>query len=186
MAASSLNVSPRRYDPTRRDRLIDTALEVIAERGVAGTSHRRIAAAADVPLGSMSYHFSGMEDLLIEAFTRHAEHVAAKFEARMDGAADIAEAREALVELITQDLVGEPRDQVLAYELYAAAIRIPALRRVTQAWMQRSREALQRHFSEESARLLDALVEGLALHGTLSTEPLAEDEIREAIRRIGN
>jgi len=44
----------RRKDPGRRDRIIDACLEVIAEHGVAGTSHRRVAAAAGVPLGSMT------------------------------------------------------------------------------------------------------------------------------------
>lgn len=35
-----------RYDPGRRERIIDACLDVIAEHGVAGTSHRRVAAAA--------------------------------------------------------------------------------------------------------------------------------------------
>ena len=51
-----------RYDPGRRERIIDACLDVIAEHGVAGTSHRRVAAAARVPLGSMTYHFDGMDD----------------------------------------------------------------------------------------------------------------------------
>ena len=54
----------RRHDPQRRDRIIDACLEVLAEHGVAGTSHRRVAAAAGVPLGSMTYHFTGMDELL--------------------------------------------------------------------------------------------------------------------------
>ena len=60
----------RRHDPQRRDRIIDASLEVIAEHGVAGTSHRRVAAAADVPLGSMTYHFEGMDELLDDVLTR--------------------------------------------------------------------------------------------------------------------
>ena len=60
----------RRNDPGRRDRIIDACLDVIAEVGVAGTSHRRVADAAGVPLGSMTYHFTGMNELLHEAFTR--------------------------------------------------------------------------------------------------------------------
>ena len=54
----------RRNDPNRRDRIIDACLRVIAEVGVAGASHRKIAEAADVPLGSMTYHFTGMDELL--------------------------------------------------------------------------------------------------------------------------
>lgn len=60
----------RRNDPDRRDRIIDACLDVIAEAGVAGVSHRKIADAAGVPLGSMTYHFDGMSNLLHEAFSR--------------------------------------------------------------------------------------------------------------------
>jgi DNA-binding transcriptional regulator YbjK len=42
----------RRYDPDRRRRIIDAAFRVVAERGIAGLSHRSAAAEADVPLGS--------------------------------------------------------------------------------------------------------------------------------------
>ncbi len=70
----------RRTDPGRRDRIVDACLDVIADVGVAGASHRRIAARADVPLGSMSYHFAGMDELLREAFTRFADGVADTFE----------------------------------------------------------------------------------------------------------
>ena len=69
--------APRRYDPERKSRIIEAAIDVIAEFGVAGTTHRRIAAAADVPLGSLTYHFTGLDDLLGQAFTRHADIVMA-------------------------------------------------------------------------------------------------------------
>ena len=51
---------------------IDAALRVIASRGVAGTSHRVVAAEAHVPLGSMTYYFDGMHDLLHQAFDQFA------------------------------------------------------------------------------------------------------------------
>ncbi|MFT4463877.1 MAG: TetR/AcrR family transcriptional regulator [Sodalis sp. (in: enterobacteria)] len=54
----------RRTDPDRRARIIDATLDMIAQHGVASITHRKIAAAADVPLGSMTYHFAGMQDLL--------------------------------------------------------------------------------------------------------------------------
>src|SRR5262245_27003475 len=91
----------RRTDPHRRDRIIDACLDVIAADGVAGASHRRVAAAADVPLGSMTYHFAGMAELLHEAFTRFAHSVSDTFEARLSAATTPAEARQAVADLIT-------------------------------------------------------------------------------------
>ncbi len=69
----------RRYDPGRRDRLVDTTLDVIAEQGVAAATHRAIARVADVPLGSLTYRFGSLTELLAAAFTRHVDTVAARF-----------------------------------------------------------------------------------------------------------
>lgn len=69
-----------RTDPQRRERILAATLDHIAEEGVAGVSHRRIAVRADVPLGSMTYHFAGIDDLLREAFTRFADEIVAVFE----------------------------------------------------------------------------------------------------------
>jgi TetR/AcrR family transcriptional regulator, regulator of biofilm formation and stress response len=174
---------PRRHDPGRRERLVATALDVIADRGVTGASHRSIARAADVPLGSLTYHFSSIDELLVAAFTRHAEAVADRFADRMRAATDRDAAVDNLVEHLTEDLMGSERDLVLTVELYVAAARNPRLRRVTQAWMLRSRQALERHFDPVTARELDALVEGLVLHSALSTDPMTAHQIRHAIHR---
>lgn len=173
----------RRHDPGRRDRLIDAALDVIAEHGVAGTTHREIARAADVPLGSMTYHFASLDEVLAEAFTRHANAAADVFDERLGAATDRESAIEAVITLIRDDLIGSPKDLVMAVELYVAAARNPALRAVTQAWMQRSRDALERHFDPTTAREVDALIEGLVLHSVLSTDPMTPEQIRHAVER---
>lgn len=174
----------RRYDPERRDRLVDTTLDVIADQGVAAASHRSIARAADVPLGSLTYHFGSLTELLAAAFTRHVVTVAARFDERMAAAPDRAAALGVLVEHLTGDLLGSPRDLVLAVELYVAAARDPALRAVTQEWMSRSRRSLERHLDPVTAREVDALVEGLVLHSALSTDPMDADAIRSALSRL--
>ncbi|MFG1922563.1 TetR/AcrR family transcriptional regulator [Cryptosporangium sp. NPDC048952] len=173
----------RRHDPGRRDRLIDAALVVLAEKGVAATTHREIARVADVPLGSMTYHFASLDEVLTEAFTRHASAVATVFDERLSAATDRDSAIEAVITLVSEDLLGPAQDLVLSVELYVAAARNPALRAVTQAWMQRSRDALERHFDPTTARELDALIEGLVLHSALSTDPMTPAQIRHAIER---
>ena len=174
----------RRYDPGRRDRLVDTALDVIAEQGVAAVTHRAIARAADVPLESLTYPFGSLNDLLATAFTLHVDTVAARFDERMRAAPDRAAALESLVGYLTGDLLGSPRDLVLAVELYVAAARNPALRAVTQDWVSRSRASLERHLDPVTAREVDALVEGLVLHSALSTDPMDAGQIRSALHRL--
>jgi TetR/AcrR family transcriptional regulator, regulator of biofilm formation and stress response len=173
----------RRHDPDRKDRIIDAAIDVIAEHGVAGTTHRLIAAAADVPLGSLTYHFSSLEDLRAQAFRRHAERMSEVYAAHFDG----VETHEAFVEAVTDLIAGnagaDPRDWAIAYELYLAALRDPGLRTVTETWMRTSRAVLERFVDPVTARGVDALIEGLTMHKTLSTSPLPREQIRGIVAR---
>lgn len=57
----------RRYDPERRQRIIDAAIRVAGQKGLAGLSHRSVAAEADVPLGSTTYHFKTLDELMVAA-----------------------------------------------------------------------------------------------------------------------
>lgn len=174
----------RRYDPQRRDRIIDACLDVIAEVGVAGTSHRRVAEAADVPLGSMTYHFGGMGELLHEAFGRFAHAFSDRFATRMATAPDREAAVDAIVAAVEGDILNDQRELVLTQELYTLAARDPSYRDLTNAWMGRSRAALERHFDPVTARMLDALIEGLTLHRALDTESPQDAVVRTAILRL--
>ena len=174
----------RRYDPGRKDRLVDATVDVIAEHGVAGTTHRRIAAAADVPLGSLTYHFDGLDDLLAQAFRRHAERMSRSYEAAFAGVSTTDQLVDAITDLIHGDADADQRDWAVAYELYLAALRDPALRTVTESWMRTSRSVLERFMDPTTARGIDALIEGLVMHRTLATTPGAtRAETREIIAR---
>jgi DNA-binding transcriptional regulator YbjK len=174
----------RRYDPDRKERLIDTTIEVIAEHGVAGTTHRRVAAAADVPLGSLTYHFAGLNDLLALAFRRHAERMSAVYEAHFHGVRTAEQFVDAVTDLIHGAAGADARDWAIAYELYLAALREPALRSITESWMRTSRAVLERFVDPLTARGVDALIEGLVMHQTLSTGPkLSRSDIRTIIAR---
>ena len=173
----------RRHDPDRRGRILEAALDVIADQGVAGTTHRSIAARADVPLGSLTYYFTSLDDLRSQAFQRHAEQMALLYAAHFDGVESHEQLVEAVTDLIHGDAGAEARDWVIAYELYLAALRAPALRVVTDTWMRTSRSVLERWVDPETARAVDALIEGLVLHRTLSTSPLSRAQIRDVVRR---
>ncbi|MFJ8787939.1 TetR/AcrR family transcriptional regulator [Streptomyces sp. NPDC102462] len=172
-------------DPQRRERILAATLDHIAEEGVAGVSHRRIAARAAVPLGSMTYHFGGMDDLLREAFTRFADQMAAVFEEYMSRAEGPEQAREAVTDLVHTLSDGPRRDLILTQELYTLAARRPEYQELTQAWMRRSRQLLERHFDPDTARQLDALIEGLALHRALDNgAPHSRALTSQAVLRI--
>ena len=176
-------MATRRHDPDRKDRIIDAAIEVIAEHGVAGTTHRLIAGAADVPLGSLTYHFSSLEDLRAQAFGRHAQRMSVIYEAHFRGVETREQFVEAVTDLIDGDAGASGPDWAIAYELYLAALRDPALRTVTETWMRTSRAVLERFVDPTTARGVDALIEGLVMHKTLSTSPLPRKQIRSIVAR---
>ncbi|MEU9647708.1 TetR family transcriptional regulator [Streptomyces sp. NPDC048110] len=171
-------------DPQRRERILAATLDLIAEEGIARVSHRRIAQRAGVPLGSMTYHFSGIEQLLREAFGRFTDHIVAVFDEHLGAAADRDQAREAVADLVHELSEDSQRDLVLTQELYTLAARQPAYRELTHEWMRRSRVHLEKHFDPDTARQLDALIEGLTLHRALAREPHGRALTLEAIARV--
>src|SRR5215218_10668131 len=115
----------RRFDPHRRERILDAAVAVIAEHGVAGATHRLIAAAADVPLGSLTYHFTGLDDLRAQAFRRLSERLSAVYESHFVGVRTDAELVEAVTDLVHGAAGADAGEWAVTYELYLAALRDP-------------------------------------------------------------
>src|SRR6185437_7796871 len=110
----------RRYDPDRRQRIIDAAAAVVRERGIAGLSHRTVAAEADVPLGSTTYHFATLDDLLVAALRQVNEGFSAVLAARgglTDPAGDLAGE---LAAAMGKWLAGDRTGVELEYELNLA------------------------------------------------------------------
>ncbi len=174
----------RRHDPDRRARILRAALDTIAEHGVAGTTHRRIAAAADVPLGSMTYHFAGLDDLLTEAFTLLADTVSARFTERLAAAATRAEACEAVVDLVVDESWATPRNLLLSYELYAYAARVPALRARDAGLDGQEPGGPGAALLARDGAGLDAMIEGLSIHRSVDRAPADRAEVRAIVARL--
>jgi AcrR family transcriptional regulator len=115
----------RRYDPERRQRIIDAAIRVVGEKGIAGLSHRSVAAEADVPLGSTTYHFKTLDDLMVAALRQANEGYARTVLARgalQDPESDLAAE---LAVLGSEWFAGDRTGLEVEYELYLAALGRP-------------------------------------------------------------
>lgn len=174
----------RRYDPERRQRIIDAAIRVVGERGIAGLSHRTVAAAADVPLGSTTYHFATLDELLVaslrqcnEAYFREVEERAPLGSPGADLAAELAGF---VAEAVSRD---RPRAR-LEYELYLAALRRAAVRPVAAEWVDRMTGLLTRWTDPVTARALAALTDGMCLQALLTGRDIDREEAREVFARI--
>ena len=67
-----------------RERLVAAGEQLFAEHGWNGVSIRTIAAAADVSLAALNYHFGGKEQLLAEIFAARARPIAEQRVSRLD------------------------------------------------------------------------------------------------------
>ena len=180
--ASTAPIRPR--DPERAQRIIDATIVLIGTIGVAGVSARKIAAAAGVPLGSITYYFASIDDLVFSALEKFSYLISDRFERYMAAAKTPEEARQQVIDLIAVDVLTDPSELIITHELYALAARDQKYRELTHNWMARSRSALEKHFDPVTARMLDALIEGLSIHRALDTEPHPIDEIANAVDRI--
>ncbi|WP_354596631.1 TetR family transcriptional regulator [Streptomyces sp. JL1001] len=189
----------RRYDPDRRTRIIDAALTVIAADGIAGLSHRTVAAEADVPLGSTTYHFASLDELLVAALRRCNENFvqalrsSGLFAEEGDagpGAGDAGPGAEGvglaeeLTRLLDRWFAGERGAIELEYELYLAALRRPALRPVAAEWTAEAVALLSRRTDPETARALVALMDGVCLQVLLTGGTFDAAYTRVMLERI--
>ncbi|WP_030974662.1 MULTISPECIES: TetR/AcrR family transcriptional regulator [unclassified Streptomyces] len=174
----------RRYDPERRGRIIDAAIRVVGAKGIAGLSHRSVAAEADVPLGSTTYHFASLDELLIAALRRSNENFARAMresEALLAPDADLAEE---LARLLGEWFSGGRGRPELEYELYLAALRRPALRPVAAEWTDGTAELLGGRTDPATARALTALMDGICLQVLLTGGTYDAAYAREMLARI--
>ncbi|MFF5493180.1 TetR/AcrR family transcriptional regulator [Streptomyces aquilus] len=174
----------RRYDPERRQRIIDAAIRVVGEKGLAGLSHRTVAAEADVPLGSTTYHFTTLDELMVAALRQANEGFAEVIAARgglEDPHADLAAE---LAGWMGEWLAGDRTGVELECELYLAALRRPALRPVAAEWTEGVVDLVARHTDPVTARALAALMDGICLQVLLTDGVYDEEYAREMLARI--
>jgi AcrR family transcriptional regulator len=100
----------RRDQDARREQLRAAALRTLAERGVAGTRLKDIAAQAGVTSATVLYYYPAVEDLVLEVLRQAMERF---YERRRQAVEGIADARERLVATIRAGLP-YGRDDTLA------------------------------------------------------------------------
>ncbi|QHC21784.1 TetR/AcrR family transcriptional regulator [Streptomyces sp. GS7] len=175
----------RRYDPDRRQRIIDAAIAVVGERGIAGLSHRAVAAAADVPLGSTTYHFATLDELLVAAL-RQANggwlEDFARWVAGIDPAVPLADE---VARLVEETLAGDRSRVELEYELYLAALRHEAVRPIAAECLDEMVALLGRRIGDPAtARAVVAFADGLVLQHLLTGRPFERALVRDGLAGV--
>jgi DNA-binding transcriptional regulator YbjK len=175
---------PRRHDPGRRQRIIDAAIRVVGEKGLAGLTHRSVAAEADVPLGSTTYHFATLDELVVAALRQAGEGFAGLVAPHGDPVDTGTDLATELAGRLGEWLAGDRAGVELEYELYLAALRRPALRPVAAEWVDDLAGRLARRTDPVTARALVALMDGIYLQVLLTDQTYDEAYAREVLSRV--
>lgn len=172
----------RSGSPHTRQRLLSASAELIAELGWGRVTTRAIAERADLPLGAVSYHFRGKQELLTEAALHAIEHIFPLTE--LEAVETLAD----LISLVNTSMGNQDStDPVLTGVLMEAmreSERDPVLRHRITTMLRDYRQVLATLVHAEQRRgailagpapsalatLIAAAGDGLLLHGLLDPE----------------
>lgn len=171
----------------RRRQIVEATLQLIAEGGVDAVTHRRVAAAAGVPLGSTTYYFESREHLIREAFAWHLAAAQQPLDARSPQQATSAEALLDFIVTVTMDEI-EARDRLLAeFELTLFAARDAELATILHAFdaavtarLAEALGALGAQAPEDAGRTILQLIRGYQLD-QLSLPAVDRDAFRRRL-----
>ncbi|MQA73417.1 MAG: TetR family transcriptional regulator [Solirubrobacterales bacterium] len=178
----------RRRSNARRLLLLQTTLRLIADEGIDAVSHRSVAEAAGVPLGSTTYWFSSRQEMLRQALEYFARLEIETLHEHLAGVLGRRLSRRRLVDEFTAILLpqlGEQRWRTVAqYALFQEAARQPELEPVCREWTRAWEQALTEVFAslrapapELEARMFLAMLDGMLLSQLPAPDPDPEHTV---------
>lgn len=176
-------MTARRDPEARRQQIIKAAVRAIAEVGVGNVTHRQIAAIAGVPLGSTTYYFPTLDDLVAAALREATEYSRAGLEAWAEELVVSRDVPATFIELMRRYL-GDRDQALLEYEVCLAAARSPELRPAAQLWIDGLRGICARFAGRERGFALAALLDGYLLQAVVTDEPLDVDGLRAGVEAL--
>lgn len=185
----------------RRLLLLQTTLRLIADDGIDAVTHRSVADAANVPLGSTTYWFSSRQEMLREALEHFARLEIEALNEHLDSVLGKRLSRRQLVDEFADLLMVQLGDQrwrtVAQYALLQEAARRPKLEAVCREWSEAWGLALSGLFESLGstdprleAHMFLGMLDGLLLGQLAAPDPQFEHTVlRPALRvwfdRIG-
>ena len=186
---------PSRRGIAKKNAIVDAALHVVSEVGIAGLSMRVVAAKAGIPLGAVGYYFEGKDDLIQAAFDRHIQRETARVTlaiARIGDSPSVADLSDRLADFVIEGLTSTRLQLLAEYEFTIEAVRRPALAQAAAAWqatlntqLQAVLESMKSPSPRTDARLILAVLAGLEVD-QLPYELRSDHArtIRDVLRRL--
>jgi DNA-binding transcriptional regulator YbjK len=178
---------PDRHRP-RRLLLLQTTLRLIAEEGIDAVTHRSVAEAAGVSLGSTTYWFASRQDMLRQALEYFARLEIAGLHERLAPIRGRRLSQRRLVdefaELLLPQLDRERWHTVAQYAFMQEAARRPELEAVCREWSQAWEDELAELFASLGtpsprleAKMFLAMLDGLLLGQLAAPDDNVENSV---------
>lgn len=174
-----MNQSGKNRESGTRDKLIDTAAAMFADRGYDGVSIREITRVAGANLGAVTYHFGGKEGLFSEVVTRKTEKGRAIWTSITRGSdSPEVKIRKMLKAYAFYVLYDEPSLKAMFCEMIAGGRRLPDVAIKSVEWRNRTFEQVVREgIRKKVFRSCDAKMLAWIFFGMLAShilyQPLA-------------
>lgn len=172
-----------RHSPHPAQRIVNAARQLISRSGLDTLTHRSIAKEADVPLGSTTYYFGSLGEIIEAAL----EEAISEDTANLKRWADAIEAPDdlsaAMTERIMQASANQERE-LAWYQLYLSGARAPHVQELCFEWSRVMTRLLERFVEPVTAEVLSALYDALIMRVMVSGGYIEKHDIERTIRSI--
>lgn len=162
----------------RKQRLLESAVAVVAERGSGALTHRAVASHAGVSVASVTYHFPSIDDLRTAMFDHAGSVVGLAFRELVTHAE-----RDSVPDLAADYAVTLVRDHrthtVAVFEMILAAAHDPSLRPLVRFFNDRLAELLTEYVGDPT----DAVAAASSIQGVLLSYCAQGTDDAEGLRR---
>lgn len=174
----------KRRDPAERKRVIvEAAARLLLMEGMEGFTHRKVAALANVPLGSTTQYFATLDDLSEAGLLCLADQT----EESIQEADRLLKENDATPEAIARCIheFAQDGEQARAGALfYAAAANNEQLRAIAQRWYDGFAELFTSFMNEEAAQAIALFADGVYMQASINEKPVDLDFLTTCITAL--
>jgi DNA-binding transcriptional regulator YbjK len=182
----------------KREQILDASVRVFGTGGATAVTHRAVAEAAGVALGSTTYYFTDRDDLLLQtmAHARLAEAVRlADAVDRVDGPLSVEQAVDVLTAMFFDKTVADPLYDLALFEMFMEATRNVVVREESRQWSRMIGELVDRVLPpsdpdlprDQVVQIVACLIDGLMLEAVANVEltvPELSERLQHVVRRL--
>lgn len=174
----------RRFDPERRERIIDAAIDLAKDSGIANLTLRQVALRADVPLGSVSYHFTDKDELITAVVHKARESNRDMTRESIENGMRSGNLTTAFAQLIETLTVHDHERLVLDHDLYLASMFNPKLQAESRGWSEDFLVTIGEYTDPVTAKALTFMFDGICLQSALFGYEFTKSDVTPLIDRI--